>query len=141
MRLNPNFSLAQCYCCLLFIHSSLGEEAELAVQRALRSSPRDPLSPVYFWTAAYAQYAKGNYKEAVRLARESIRQRPDFPACQRVLAAAAAMAGENEVATVALQQLRRAQPNVSLEWIGKLPFQYDAEREHFLEGLRRAGLD
>jgi TolB-like protein len=142
LRLNPNFSLAQCYCCLLFTNSSLGEEAELAVQRALRSSSRDPLSAVYFWTASYAQYARRNYKEAIRLARESTRQRPDFPASQRVLAAAAGMAGEDQLAKAALEQLRRAQPNVSLDWIAKqIPFQYDNEREHFLEGLRRAGLD
>ncbi len=142
LQLNPNFSLAQVYCCLLFTQTSLGEEAELAVQRALKSSSRDPLSALYFWTAAYAQFVKRNYKEAIRLARESVRQRPDFSACQRVLAAAAAMAGEDQVAKAAVQELRRAQPNVSLEWITKqLPFEHNAEREHFLEGLRRAGLD
>jgi tetratricopeptide (TPR) repeat protein len=141
LRLNPNFSLAQVYCCLLFTQISLGAEAELALQRALKSSPRDPLSALYFWTLAYAQFAKGNYKEAIRLARESVRQRPDFSACQRVLAAAAGMAGEDQIAKAAVQELRRAQPNGSLEWIKQLPFEHSAEREHFLEGLRRAGLD
>jgi tetratricopeptide (TPR) repeat protein len=141
LRLNPNFSRAQVYCCLLFTQISLGAEAELALQRALKSSPRDPLSALYFWTLAYAEFAKGNYKEAIRLARESVRQRPDFSACQRVLAAAAGMAGEDQIAKAAVQELCRAQPNGSLEWIKQLPFEHSAEREHFLEGLRRAGLD
>jgi len=41
-----------------------------------------------------------------------------------------------------LQELRRAQPNVSLAWVAsQLPLKLAQEREHFLEGLRRAGLN
>jgi hypothetical protein len=46
------------------------------------------------------------------------------------------------LAAAALQELRRAQPNISLAWIAKeMPIQHDAEREHYLEAFRRAGLD
>ena len=42
----------------------------------------------------------------------------------------------------ALQELRRAQPNISLAWIAdQMPIKHEAEREHYLEGFRRAGLD
>jgi hypothetical protein len=41
----------------------------------------------------------------------------------------------------ALQELRRAQPNISLAWIAnQVPIKQDADREHYLEGFRRAGL-
>ena len=41
-----------------------------------------------------------------------------------------------------LQELRRAQPNISLAWIAAhMPIRHDADREHYLEGFRRAGLD
>jgi len=41
----------------------------------------------------------------------------------------------------ALQELRRVQPNISLGWIEKeMPFKLDADRKHYLEGFRRAGL-
>src|SRR5262245_21240097 len=54
----------------------------------------------------------------------------------------AGMAGQTEVATAALQELRRAQPNISLAWIAEqMPIKLDADREHYLEGFRRAGLD
>jgi hypothetical protein len=77
----------------------------------------------------------------MRLAREGIRQRGDFVGAHRVLTAAAGIAGRNEVAKAALQELRRVQPNISLEWIAKeMPIKQDAEREHYLEGFRRAGL-
>ncbi len=56
--------------------------------------------------------------------------------------AAAGMAGQIEVAAAALEELRRAQPNVSLAWIAdRMPIKHDADREHYLEGFRRAGLD
>lgn len=142
LRLNPNFSLAQGYYGLLLAYCGRGEEAKLAAARALRLSPRDPLSAVYVGVASSAEYVQRNYKEAMQLAHESIRQRPDFAGSHRVLTAAAGMAGEDEVAKAALQELRRAQPNVSLEWIAQqLPIQRDIDREHYLQGLRRAGLD
>jgi hypothetical protein len=52
------------------------------------------------------------------------------------------MAGQNEAAKAALQELRRVQPNISLGWIAKeMPIRHDAEREHDRAGFRRAGLD
>jgi hypothetical protein len=55
---------------------------------------------------------------------------------------AAGMAGEAATAAAALQELRRAQPNISLAWIAKqMPIKEGAEMEHYLEGFRRAGLE
>jgi hypothetical protein len=52
------------------------------------------------------------------------------------------MAGQADIGKAALQELRRAQPNISLEWIAKqMPIKHDTEREHYLEGFRRAGLE
>ena len=95
------------------------QEADEAARRALRLSPRDPYSAVYYGIAAYAQFLGGDYDEAMRLARESLRQRSDFVGAHRVLTAAAGMAGQAEVAEAALQELRRAQPNISLAWIAE----------------------
>jgi hypothetical protein len=78
----------------------------------------------------------------MRLAREGVRQRADFVGAHRVLTAAAGMAGQTDVARTALQELRRAQPNISLQWLAtQMPMRQDAEREHYLEGFRRAGLE
>jgi hypothetical protein len=77
----------------------------------------------------------------MRMSRESLRQRSDFVGAHRVLVAAAGMAGEAQVAEAALRELHRAQPNVSLDWIAKeIPFKLDRDRDHYLEGLQRAGL-
>jgi hypothetical protein len=108
----------------------------------VRLSPRDPLSATYYGIAGYAQFVGRHYDAAMRLARQGIRQRADFVGAHRVLTAAAGMAGHHDTAEAALSELRRAQPNISLAWIAThIPTKQDAEREHYLEAFRRAGLE
>jgi TolB-like protein len=141
LRLNPNFSLAQGYYGLVLSYCGRWQEAEVAAQRALRLSPRDPFAAVYYGIAAYTQYVGRNYVAAMRLAREGIRQRGDFVGAHRVLTAAAAMAGQHDVAAAALRELKRVQPNISLAWIeAHMPIKEAAEMERYLDGFRRAGL-
>jgi TolB-like protein len=141
LRLNPNFSLAQGYYGLALSYCGRWKDGELAARRALRLSPRDPFSAVYYGIAAYTQYVGRNYPEAMRLARDGLRQRGDFVGAHRVLTAAAGIAGQREVAAAALRELRRAQPNISLAWIAShMPIMEPAEMEHYLDGFRRAGL-
>jgi TolB-like protein len=142
LRLNPNFSLAQGYYGLVLSYAGRWEEGSVAARRALRLSPRDPFSAVFCGIAAYAEFVGRNYDEAIRLAREGLRQRSDFVGAHRVLTAAAGMAGKDDIAAAALQELRRAQPNASLAWIAnQMPIMHETEREHYLEGFRRAGLE
>jgi tetratricopeptide (TPR) repeat protein len=142
LQLNPNFSLAQGYHGLVLAYCGRWEEAVKAAQRALRLSPRDPLAALYCGIGAYAHYVGRDYQEALRLAREGIRQRGDFVGAHRTLTAAAGMAGQVDMAQAALKELRRVQPNISLDWIAKkMPIKQDVEREHYLEGFRRAGLE
>ena len=142
LRLNPNFSLAQGYYGLALSYCGRWQEANDAARRAIRLSPRDPFSAVYYGIAAYAQFIGRNYDEAMQLAREAVRQRGDFVGAYRVLTAAAGISGQADVAAAALQELRRAQPNISLAWIAsQMPIMRDADREHYLAGFRQAGLD
>jgi tetratricopeptide (TPR) repeat protein len=141
LQLNPNFWMAQAYYGLTLAYCGRWQEAGSSVQRALRVSPRDPLAAIYCGIAAYAQFVGRNYDEAMRLAREGIRQRADFVGAHRVLTAAAGMTRQSDLAQAALAELRTVQPNISLEWIRKeIPIRQDIEREHYLEGFRRAGL-
>src|SRR5207344_715349 len=102
LRLNPNFSLAQGFYGVTLAYCGRWEEADLAARRALRLSPRDPYSAVYYGIAAYAQFLGHNYNEAIRLSRESLRQRGDFVGAHRVLTAAAGMAEQEDVSKAAL---------------------------------------
>jgi tetratricopeptide (TPR) repeat protein len=142
LQLNPSFALAQGFYGLALTYCGRWEEGDLAARRALRLSPRDPFAAPYNGIAAYAQFIGGNYDEAIRLSRESLRLRNDFVGAHRVLTAAAAMAGRDEEARAALGELRRAQPNISLAWIAEhIPCKRDIDRAHYLDGFRRAGLE
>jgi TolB-like protein/Tfp pilus assembly protein PilF len=142
LRLNPSFALAQAIYGLTLVFCGRWQEADEAARRALRLSPRDPLSALYYGVASYAQFVGRNYEEALQLAQTAVRMRSDYVGALRLLAASAAMAGQNGVAASALKELRRAQPNISLAWIAsQMPMRLEAEREHYLEAFRRAGLE
>jgi tetratricopeptide (TPR) repeat protein len=142
LRLNPNFALAQAFHGLSLSYNGRWQETAEAARRALRLSPRDPYSAVYTGILAYAQFLGGNYDDAMRLSREALRERSDFVGAHRVLTAAAGMAGQADVALAALAACRRAQPNISLDWIASfMPIKLEADRVRYLEGFRRAGLE
>jgi TolB-like protein len=141
LRLNPNFAAALGFYGLVLSWNGRAQEGGEAANRAIRLSPLDPLCPTYYGVVAYAAYVARDYAEAIALSQHAIRQRSDFVGGHRVLVAAAGMAGDAALARTALQGLRRAQPNVSLAWIASnLPLR-GKELEHFLEGLRRAGME
>jgi TolB-like protein/tetratricopeptide (TPR) repeat protein len=142
VSLNPNFAVAHGYRGVVLALCGRYEEALAAADHALRLSPRDPFSAIYCGIAASAHFGARNYAEAMRLARDAIRQRGDFVSAHRCLTTAAGMSGAEEVAAAALAELRRVQPNVSLAWLATHMLIRDpAEMEHYLEGFRRAGLE
>jgi TolB-like protein len=142
LELNPNFAPAQGYYALALCYSGRWQDAYAATQRAIRQSPRDPTLAIYYGVGAYAQFIGRNYHDAIALAREATRHRGDLTGAYRVMTVAAGMAGQIDGAKAALRELRRTQPDISLAWIANaLPWKNDADREHYLEGFRRAGLE
>jgi TolB-like protein len=141
LGLNPNFSPAMGYYGVALAYCGRWEEGDRAARHALRLSPRDPFAAIYCGVAAYSQFVGRNYEEAIQLSREALRHRADFVGAHRVLTAAAAAAGLDDLASAALRELRRVQPNISLEWIAtEMPFKHEEGRLCYLDGLRRAGL-
>ena len=141
LELNPNFSPARGFYGLALAYRGRWEEGDHAAREALRFSPRDPFAAIYCGVAAYCQYAGGHYEEAIRMSREAIRQRSDFVGAHRVLTAAAALAGQADIAKSALADLRLAQPGISLGWIDEqMPWESDIDRQHYLKGFQTAGL-
>ena len=141
LRLNPNFSQAHGFRGVSLCYNGRWEEGDESARRAIRLSPRDPFAGVYLGIRAYAHYVGRDYQAAMQLSREALRQHSDFVGGHRVLTAAAGMAGDKATAISALADLRRLQPNISLDWVAThMPIRHDADREHYLEGFRRAGL-
>jgi TolB-like protein/Tfp pilus assembly protein PilF len=141
LQLNPNFCLAQGYYALALSYAGRHEDSFEAAQRTIRLSPRDPALAIYYAIAGYARFLSRRYDEAIALAREAIRHRGDLTGAYRVLVVSASMSGDAATAEMALAELLRVQPSISLAWAAtQLPWQNEADREHFLEGCRRAGM-
>jgi TolB-like protein/tetratricopeptide (TPR) repeat protein len=141
LSLNPNFSLAHGYQGLAWAFCGRWQEGIVAMRRALRLSPRDPFAAIYHGSTGFAHFIGREYDEAIRAARTAIRMRSDFPGGYRPLIAAAGMAGQASLAVEGLRELRRLQPNISLDWIRRdMPIRQGNDMEHYLEGFRRAGL-
>src|SRR5262249_12439327 len=68
LRLNPNFAMAQAYYGLTLTYTGRWQEGAEAASRALRLSPRDPFSGVYYGVYSYCQFVGRNYEEAIRAA-------------------------------------------------------------------------
>jgi tetratricopeptide (TPR) repeat protein len=142
LRLNPNFSQAQNYYAAALGFCGRWEEAIEAANRAIRLSPRDPFLALTYGSTCLAYFMGRNYEAAIRDARIAIRLRYDFAGAHRVLTSATGMAGDPEAAAAVLQELQRAQPGISRAWIREhVPIRHDSDREHYLEGFRRAGLE
>jgi TolB-like protein/tetratricopeptide (TPR) repeat protein len=141
LRLNPSFSPARGYYGVALAYCGRWEDGDRAARHALRLSPRDPFAAVYYGVASYCQFVGGNYADAIGLARESLRLRPDFVGAHRVLTAAAAMTGQRELAAASLKALLRVQPDLSLAWLAsEMPFKCETERDQYLAAFRSAGL-
>jgi len=141
LDLNPNFATAYGYLGWALVFDGQADEAILHFQRALRMSPHDPLKAFFHSGTGVAHYYSHRYDEAIQWIRSAIRLRPGFTAAHRILCASLAQAGRGEEARVAMARLRELQPNISIDWIKRhVPYTPTA-MPHFLDGMRKAGLE
>ena len=103
----------------------------------------DPLSPHGLSAClgiAAAHFYKKDYDEAVTWATRAISKNPEMTSAYRYLAGSLAFSGRIDEARAAITSLLARQPNSSLTRSRKNTFRYAWMMEHYLEGLRLAGL-
>jgi TolB-like protein/class 3 adenylate cyclase/Flp pilus assembly protein TadD len=141
LALNPNLSWA--------LHSSgwtkafLGD-SDAAIKHlmdAIRLSPLDPLTFRAQGGIAFAHFLAGRYHDAITWAEAALRERPNYLAAIRELAAANAFAGRLPEAQKAMAHLREIDPAMRVsnvkDWV---PFRRPDDLKRLQEGLRMAGL-
>lgn len=141
LDLNPNFATAYGYLGWALVFDGQSEEAIHYFQHALRMSPHDPLKAFYCSGTCVGHYFAHRYDEAIEWGRKAIRERPGFTAAHRILCASFAQAGQAEEARRAMEKLYEVQPNISIAWIEQHVPYTDKAMPHFLDGMRKAGLD
>jgi TolB-like protein/class 3 adenylate cyclase/Tfp pilus assembly protein PilF len=141
LDLNPNLAFARGY---LGITEAFGGDYDAAIphlDEANRLSPRDPLASLWPLCRGWAALSAERYDEAIECAARAAEANPEFPDIYAVLAAANGHLGSTEAARIALDQLQQRMPALTVS-DARLdrPFGSPAQRERFLEGLRKAGM-
>ena len=139
--LNPN--LASAYGALATLHGVSGEyeKSKDAIALALELSPRDPLK--FFWLGGFGAgvYLAGRYEETLDLSRRILRDHPGYASAMRQEAASLGMLGRSEESTASVSRILDRMPGLTVEKVRHIvPIRHPDDHEHWLEGLRRAGL-
>jgi adenylate cyclase len=141
LELNPNFAAAHGFLGYALALDGQSERALEHLTQALSLSPNDPQNIVFMIGVGHAHYQAGRYNEAAKYTQNALQQRPEHFGALRQLSASLAQADRMEEAQTMLGRLKQLHPDVSLAWVNEnLPLGRDAMK-HYLEGLRKAGLE
>jgi tetratricopeptide (TPR) repeat protein len=141
IELNPSFALAHAMLGLYLGETGRPDDALTHLERAMRLSPRDPMTWLFTYSVAASHLGARRYDDAVAWAQRSLRQRPDYVFAWGILAASQAQLGHAEEARTAFEEMLRQQPELSVAALGQFLSHADADWfERFIDGLRKAGL-
>ena len=141
IELDPNSSFARGYLGVAYSFGGEPDRSLVALEEAIRLSPRDFLMVVWYTASAWSHLHAERYAEAVNCANRAIEFNPAFPDSHGILAAAAAHLGHMAEASAGLDGFVRLLPGLTLGDPRLIrPFRRPADCERFLAGLRKAGL-
>jgi adenylate cyclase len=141
LDLNPNSEVARGYLGASYGFAGDYEAAMPHLDEAIRLSPRGLLVVVWHMCKGWAAFLAERYEEAAAFTEHAREANPEFPDIYAVLASAYGHLGNTAAARAALDQLLHRMPKLTAS-DSRLarPFARVADRERFLEGLRKAGL-
>ncbi len=110
---------------------------DLGIRKIEHAIDLNPLPPdEYFWTAAGASYSLGRYEQAL----DYIARMKDRAPVDRLSAACWSMLGDMKKARYYVRRTYAVHPNFDLEaWMAIVPFKEEWQRQHYYEGLKKAG--
>ena len=140
IRINPSCALAHSLLGMSLTRSGRAEEAIPHMEEAIQLSPADPgIGPFYARLSA-AHFFLGQYDQAVEKGRTGIRKGVPWPGYV-YLTCALGHLGRDEEARRAREDLEKARPGITLDFIrSHLPSMPKDYLDSLLDGLRKAGL-
>jgi TolB-like protein len=138
---NENSAFAWGLSALTLAYRGEPDKALERLKNVWQLNPFDPLN-FYFWiVAGIAEFVAGRYQESVAWLRKSRRANPRFVASMRMLAAALALAGEEDAAREVGAELLAVNPAFRVSsFVAWYPLARPQDIDRLAEGLRRAGL-
>jgi len=136
LELNPNDADVLVESAWLLAYVGRAEEGIENARRAMRLNPRYP--DWYLWALGVASYDAQRYEEAVTALEN--RKNPNLKS-NLYLAAAYAQLGRQNEAQATVKKILADNPESSIErWGLTQPYQNEAALNHYIDGLRKAGL-
>ncbi len=133
--LNPNDADVMSEMGDALVHAGESEEAIELLSKAMLLNPFYP--DQYLWHLSGAYYYLKRYDEAI----ETLLRMNNPAEGRRSLAASYAMLGREKEAREQAAKVLTAHPDFSIDnWRRILPNRYPEDTEHFIEGLKKAGL-
>lgn len=116
------------------VQASRPDDGLKKIEHAIELNPLPP--DEYFWTAAGAAYSLGRYEEALAY----ISQMKDKDPVHRLSAACWAMLGDIKKARLFVRRTYDINPNFDFDaWMAVVPIKEEWHRQHYREGLKKAG--
>ncbi|MCK3780739.1 tetratricopeptide repeat protein [Ensifer sesbaniae] len=138
--LNPNFALAHMALGWARIYVGRFTEALEPLHTALRLSPHDPLTYLFFSRIALAHYHLGNYDEALRHAERALLLRRTYFNLVVVITCLGQLGRIEEARKLFPEVIANAPSDVPRYWRFFTAYADPADHAHFNDGLVKAGL-
>ncbi len=141
LAIDPNLAVAHMWGGGYYALTGDSANARIILRQALRLNPRDPANYWLFAFFGLAEYAAGQYDEAVGWAERAIHLYHNFPTAHRLLAASLSDLGETGRARAAIRDLLEVAPGTTIaKTRAGVPWKEPATMQRYIDALRRAGL-
>jgi len=142
INLNPSFAAAHVLLGQMYLYGNRPEEAIGLAEKGIRLSPSDPRLFIWLPALGGAHYQLGHYEEAVEIGRRAWALNRNWPAGLRYVVAGLGQLGRFKEAQGALAELRKLDAGLAfVEGILSRLYTDRSGIDHFLDGLRKAGMD
>jgi len=141
MRLNPNMASAFGMSAALYGVSRDYERAKEVARLAQELSPHDPLRPIWLAGQGIGALIAGDYEGCVKIAKQTLRDYPNYVTALRQHACASAHLGRMDEARTMIDRLLELAPDMTISRVRRMvPVRHAEDMELWLNGLRMAGL-
>jgi tetratricopeptide (TPR) repeat protein len=125
---------------IVSITSGAVDEGIAHCEKVAASDPRSQILPWAEQSIALGHFVACRYAEAIAWAQRSLRRKADVARTLLILAAAAALGDDSDLARQTAERLLASYPDFRIADFGNWPFKDPEPAGRLVEGLRRAGL-
>lgn len=139
VELDPNSGRANFYLALVLRYAGKSKEAIPVIQKALRLEPMAP--DIYVQNLALVYFQTGDCKEALAACEKGLKRELDNLNSHVIMAAVYGSCGREKEARKAATEVLRINPKFTVESYTRiLPYKNQSDKDHTIQGLRKAGL-